>query len=244
MQSKRTELEHEALTSSLRVQLKFFQQKCRLDDIIDVELQQFKKYLNFKLARATYDEAQVKAVGEWEPMRRVIVAEVLRNFDNQEKQTNGFKVWGWSPLFDIFKLWPVPNVVEGHGEHTEQKGSIFQNILIENVKNEPSSLKSECPHIIRVFKHIFQNVHGCSRPLAHSERGLTIEYINSVTSDKQYAAMFTIAATFLENMGWTLYHSHNIGNSSFESMHIDIVNLLGLDVDLQQTIVRKIDFFF
>ena len=111
------------------------------------------------------------------------------------------------------------------------------------MKNEPSSLKSECPHIIRVFKHIFQNVHGCSRPLAHSERGLTTEYINSVTSDKQYAAMFTIAATFLENMGWTLYHSHNIGNSSFESMHIDIVNLLGLDVDLQQTIVRKIDFF-
>ena len=85
MQSKRTELEHEALTSSLRVQLKFFQQKCRLDDIIDVELQQFKKYLNFKLARATYDEAQVKAVGEWEPMRRVIVAEALRNFDNQDK---------------------------------------------------------------------------------------------------------------------------------------------------------------
>ena len=56
--------------------------------------------------------------------------------------------------------------------------------------------------------------------------------------------MIANAATFLENMGWILYPSHNIGNSSFESMHIDIVNLLGLDVDLQQTVVRKIIFFW
>ena len=115
--------------------------------------------------------------------------------------------------------------------------------MIENAKNEPSSLESECPHIIRVFKHIFQNVHSRSRPLAHHERGLTIKYINSITNDKQYSTMIANAATFLENMGWTLYPSHNIGKSSFESMHIDIVNLLDLDVDLQQIVVKKIDFF-
>ena len=83
-----------------------------------------------------------------------------------------------------------------------------------------------------------------SRSLAHLEIGLTIEYINSITSDNQYFTMIVNAQTLLENMGWTLYPSHNIGNSSFESMHIDIINLLGLDVDLQQTIVRKIDFFW
>ena len=77
----------------------------------------------------------------------------------------------------------------------------------------------------------------------HPEKGLTIEYINSITSDKQYLTMIANAAAFLENMGWTLYPSHNIGKSSFESMHIDIVNLLGLNVDLQQTVVKKIDFF-
>ena len=84
MQSKHTELEHEALASSLRVQLKCFQQKSPLDDIIDVELQQFKKYLIFKLARATYDEAQVRVVAELAAMQRAIVAEALRNFDNQK----------------------------------------------------------------------------------------------------------------------------------------------------------------
>ena len=151
MQSKRTELEHEVLTSSLRVQLKRLQQKWFLNDIIDAELQQFKKYLNFKLARATYDKAQVRAESELEAMRRVIVAETLRIFDNQEKQANAFKVWGWSPIFYILKLWHVPNVVEGLWEHTEQEWSVFQNILIENVKNESFSLESECPHIIRVF---------------------------------------------------------------------------------------------
>ena len=177
-------------------------------------------------------------------MRCAIVAEALRNFDNQEKHDNEFKVWGWSPLFHIFKFWPVPNVVEGPWEHMEQEWSIFQNILVENAKNEPSYLKSECPHIIRVFKHIFQNVHSRFRPLAHPKRCLTTEYINSITSDGQHFTMITNAVTFLENMGWTLYPSHYIGNSSFVSMHIDIVNLLGLDVDLQQTVVRKIDFFW
>ena len=82
-------------------------------------------------------------------------------------------------------------------------------------------------------------MHSRSRSLAHPQRGLTTKYINTVTSDKQYATMIANAATFLENMGWTLYPSYNIGNSSFESMHIHIVNLLGLDVDLQQTIVMK-----
>ena len=55
--------------------------------------------------------------------------------------------------------------------------------------------------------------------------------------------MIANATTFLENMKWTLYPSHIIGNSSFQSMHIDIFNLLGLDVDLQQTMIRKIDSF-
>ena len=121
MRSKRTELEHEALASSLRVQLKCFQQKPPLDDIIDAELQQSQKCLIFKLARTTYDEAQVRAVAKLEAMRRAIVAEALRNFDNQEKHANAFKVWGWSPLFHIFKLWPVPNIVERPWEHTEHK---------------------------------------------------------------------------------------------------------------------------
>ena len=57
-------------------------------------------------------------------------------------------------MFHIFELWPVPNVVEGPYEHMEHEWSIFQNILIENTKNESFSLESECPHIIRVFKHI------------------------------------------------------------------------------------------
>ena len=65
MQSKRTELKHEALASSLKVQLKYFQQKSPLDDVILDELQQFKKYLKFKLAQATYDEAQISTLNNW-----------------------------------------------------------------------------------------------------------------------------------------------------------------------------------
>ena len=51
--------------------------------------------------------------------------------------------------------------------------------------------------------------------------------------------MIANAAMFLENMGWTFYPFHNVGNSSLQSMHIYIFNLLGLDVDLQQTMVTK-----
>ena len=51
--------------------------------------------------------------------------------------------------------------------------------------------------------------------------------------------MITNAATFLENTGWTLYHFHNVGNLCFVSMYIDVFNLLCLDVDLQQIIVKK-----
>ena len=57
-------------------------------------------------------------VVELEAMRRVIVTNVLRNFENQEKETKEFRVWGWSHLYHIFMLWHVPNVVEGHWEHT------------------------------------------------------------------------------------------------------------------------------
>ena len=118
MQSKRTELEHEALASYLRVRLKCFQQKSFLAHVILAELQQFKKYLKFKLAQATYDEAQISAFKELEAMRHAIVAEALRNFDNQEKETKELKVWDRSSLYHIFRLWHVPNVVEGHWEHT------------------------------------------------------------------------------------------------------------------------------
>ena len=44
-------------------------------------------------------------------------------------------------------------------------------------------------------------------------------------------------------MGWTLYPSQNVGNSDLKFMHIDISNLLGHDVDLQQIMIRKIESF-
>ena len=92
MQSKRIKLELEALASSLRVQLKYFQQKSPLDDVILVELHQLQKYLKFKLAQATFDEAQVSAIAKLEAMRHAIVAKTLRNFDSQEKETKELKV--------------------------------------------------------------------------------------------------------------------------------------------------------
>ena len=44
-------------------------------------------------------------------------------------------------------------------------------------------------------------------------------------------------------MRWTLYPSQNVGNSDLKSMLIDILNLLGHDVDIQRIVVRKIEFF-
>ena len=55
--------------------------------------------------------------------------------------------------------------------------------------------------------------------------------------------MMTNATIFIEKMGWTLYPSQNVGNSNLKSMHINILNLLGHDVDLQQIVVRKIESF-
>lgn len=44
-------------------------------------------------------------------------------------------------------------------------------------------------------------------------------------------------------MKWTLHRLQNVGNLCLKSMYIDILNLLGHDVDLQQTIVRKVESF-
>ena len=66
MQSKRIELEHEALASSLRVQLKYFQQKPPMDDIILAELHQFERYLKFKFAKTAYDAVHASAIAELE----------------------------------------------------------------------------------------------------------------------------------------------------------------------------------
>ena len=107
-------------------------------------------------------------------MRRAIVAKALQNFDSQEKEIKDLKVWGWSPLYRIFKLWHVRNILEVLGSIAI---SIFHNILIKNVKYESTSLENDCPHIINVFEFIFQNVHSRSRPLAHPEKVLTTEYI-------------------------------------------------------------------
>ena len=77
--------------------------------------------MKLKLAQAAYDEAQVSTVVELEAMRRAIVVEALRNFDNQEKEIKDLKDWGWSPLYRIFKLWHVRNVVKGPWEHSDHK---------------------------------------------------------------------------------------------------------------------------
>ena len=55
----------------------------------------------------------------------------------------------------VVSLPHVPNIVEGPLEHSEYEWSKFQSILIENTKDEPTSLENEYPHIIKVFELIF-----------------------------------------------------------------------------------------
>jgi hypothetical protein len=233
MHSKRTELEYEALASSLRVQLRCFQQKLPVDDNILAELHRSKRYLKFKLAKAAYDAAHALAITKLEAARHAIIEEALRNFDIQEKEIQEVSVWGWSPLYQILKLWPIPNMIKGPWEHSEHEWSKFESIFIENMKDKPTSLENDCPHIVKVVKFIFHNMYGRSRPLAHSARGLIVDHICSFTNDVQCSLMMTNAATFIEKMGWTLYPSQSINNSDLQSMHIDILNLLRHDVDLQ-----------
>jgi hypothetical protein len=207
------------------------------------ELHQFERYLKFKLAKATYDAAHALVIAELEAARHAIVEEALRNFDMQEKEIQEVSVWGWSPLYQILKLWHVPNMVKRPWEHSEHEWSKFESIFIEYIKDEPTSLENDCSHIIRVFKLIFHNMYGYSRPLAHPGRGLTVDHICSFTNDVQCSLMMTNAATFIEKMGWTLYPSQSVSISDLQSMHIDILNLLGHDVDLQQKVVSKIESF-
>ena len=110
------------------------------------------------------------------------------------------------------ELWPVPNIVKGPWEHSEHEWSKFESILIENIKDQPTSLENDCPHIIRVFKFFFHNMDGRSRPLAYLARGLTMDYICSLTNNVQCSSMMVNAAIFIENIGWTLYPSQNVGN--------------------------------
>jgi hypothetical protein len=209
MHSKHTELEHEALASSLRVQLRCFQQKLPVDDSILAELHQFERYLKFKLAKAAY----ALAITKLEAARHAIIEQALRNFDIQEKEIHEVSVWDWSPLYQILKLWPVPNMIKGPSEHSEHEWSKFESIFIEYMKDKPTSLENDCPHIVKVVKFIFHNMYGRSRPLAHPARGLTVDHISSFTNDVQCFLMMTNATTFIEKMGWTLYPSQSINNS-------------------------------
>ena len=111
MQSKHTKLEHEVLTSFLRMQLKCFQPP--MDDIILAELHHFERYLKFKLAKTAYDATHASTIVELEALRHSIVEEALRNFDIQEKEIQEVSLWDWLSLYQILKLWPIPNIVRG-----------------------------------------------------------------------------------------------------------------------------------
>lgn len=69
--------------------------------------------MKFKLAKAAYDVAHASIIPELEAARHSIVEEALRNFDIQENKIHEVLVWGWSPLYQILKLWHVPNIVKG-----------------------------------------------------------------------------------------------------------------------------------
>lgn len=84
-----------------------FSAETPMNDIILVELHQFKKYLKFKFAKAAYDGAHASAIVEFKAARHSIVVEALRNFDNQEKEIQDFSIWSWSPLCYILKFWHV-----------------------------------------------------------------------------------------------------------------------------------------
>ena len=176
-------------------------------------------------------------------MRSNYVKAKLDKFDTGEKIRAEEDKWGWSPLYHIFKEWPLSNFPNSPWAHTQEEWVRLEKTLLDNVSTEPLSLEVECPHILRAFLVLFRTLHGHTRPLPHSDVGLTLDNILAFASDNDKFVALTNVVHNLATIGWALFPGIQSMVESYSVLHLDTVALLGYDPKKQVAVVVKIRAF-
>lgn len=207
------------------------------------ELKNFKDYLHYRVKQREY-EAKVAAVqAQCENFCRNYVDAELRKFDLAKKEEEEVSRWSWSPLYHIFKKWPLRNFKDGPWDHTDIEWREMSTILLESTKNEPLSLEHDCPHILRVFSHLVRTVEGFNRPLSHPTRGLDLEYMLELARDKNHSVALTKIAQSLPTTGWINFPGIYDATDNFEDLFLDVVALLKYGTSKQMEVIEKIQSF-
>lgn len=177
-----------------------------------------------------------------EQRRKHVNAELLK-FDVAERQELEAKKWSWSPIFQIFKKWPLPNFSAGPWEHTEVEWVEMSAVLLENTKSDPLSLEQQCPHILRALLSLVRTLEGYKRPLAHPSKDLDLQFLLDIARSKEHSVALSMIVQELPHTGCLAFPGICGALDTFNILHADIVALLGYDHSNQVVVVEKIQAF-
>ena len=241
LQNTRTLEEHNALIERMKSQVMCF--KSDSDVQRYEELKGLKDYLHYRIACTAYESQLATAAMTVEEMRRKHVDAQLLKFDLAEKGREEAQKWQWSPVYQIFKKWPLPNFPGAPWDHTESEWVELAAVLLENTTSEPLSLETECPHIVRALLFLVRTLQGNKRPLAHPTKGLDLKYLLELARSKDYSVALTVIVQSLPHQGWSTFPGIHGALDNFSELHADTVALLGYDPSNQVKVVDKIQAF-
>lgn len=241
LQSTSTPEEHSALVERMKSQVSCF--KSNSDVQRYEELKGLKDYLHYRIACTAYENQLATAAVTVDDMRRKHVDAQLLKFDLAEKEREEAQKWHWSPVFQIFKKWPLPNFTGAPWDHTESEWVELSAVLLENTTSEPLTLETECPHIIRALLCLVRTLEGNKRPLAHPIKGLVLDYILDLAQSKEYSVALCQIVQSLPHQGWSSFPGIHGALDTFSDLHADTVALLGYEPSNQVRVMEKIQAF-
>lgn len=241
LQITRTPAEDDALQERMKAQVKCF--KSSSDVHRYQELKGLKNYLNYRIACTTYEAQLAASASMVDKMRRKHVDAQLLKFDLAEKAQQESQKWHWSPIYQIFKKWPLPNFVAAPWDHTQSEWVELSAVLLENMKSEPLSLEAQCPHILRALLYLVRTLRGNKRPLAHPTKGLDLQYMLELVRGKEYSVALSVIVQGLPHEGWPTFPGIQDAVDTFSDLHSDTVALLGYNPSKQVAVVEKIQAF-
>jgi hypothetical protein len=207
------------------------------------ELRNLKHYLNYRIDKRKYDEQIAAAKVNFEGFRQSHVDDTLRKFDRAVKEKEEESKWKWSPLYQLFKKWPLKNFRAGPWDHSEQEWVEISVVLLENTKSDNLSLERECPHILRAFLQLVRNMEGFRRPLSHPIKGLHVENILGLARDKIQSGSLTTISQNIPITGWCTFPGIHRAVEHIDALSTDVAALLGDEPTAQIAVVEKIESF-
>lgn len=227
LQSTRTPEEHSALIERMKSQVRCF--KSTSDVQRYEELKCLKDYMHYRIACSEYESQLATAAISVDELRRKHVHAMLKTFDLAEKERQEAEKWHWSPIFQIFKKWPLPSFPGAPWDHTESEWVELSAVLLESTTSEPLSLETQCPHILRALLSLVRTLQGNKRPLAHPTKGLGLGYLLDLARSKDYSVALCNIVQGLPHQGWSTFPGIEGALDTYSELHADTVALLGYD---------------